>query len=194
MDVVVSELSGKGNLLSKLETHGIQKVGDEQAREVLKDIKRLESQGFSFEAAEASVVMMYKRLDKDYQPPFSLIDFSASVEHRDRRGLFAEATVKVMVNGELIHTVAEGNGPVNSLDKALRKALVDHYPAITAFHLSDYKVRILDGKSGTSAITRVLIETQNGNRSWSTVGASANIIEASWQALVDAVEYGLSIS
>ena len=115
-----------------------------------------------------------------------------NVEHRRGRGIFAEATVKVQVNGDVQHTAAEGNGPVNALDAALRKALVPHYPAIAQFHLADYKVRILDGDHGTAAITRVLIDTQNGTRRWSTVGASANIIEASWRALADAVEYGLS--
>ena len=107
--------------------------------------------------------------------------------------MFAEATVKVQVNGEVYHTAAEGNGPVAALDAALRKALKDYYPEIEKFHLSDYKVRILDGNNGTSATTRVLIETRNGTRSWSTVGASANIIEASWRALVDSVEYGLMV-
>ena len=192
-EVVVSELSGKGNLLSKAEEHGIQVEQDAQASQVLKKLKHLESKGFSFEAAEASVIMMFKRDEKEYTAPFELIDFSALVENRQGRGLFAEATVKVRVGKEVMHTVAEGNGPVNALDMALRKALAGHYPAINRFHLSDYKVRILDTGSGTSAITRVLIETQNGVKSWSTVGASTNIIEASWQALVDAVEYGLLV-
>ncbi len=193
MEVVVSELSGKGNLLSKAEEHGLEVEQEEQASKVLKSIKQLESQGFSFEAAEASVMMMFKREEKDYVPPFELIDFSALVENRSGRGLFAEATVKVRVGGEVMHTAAEGNGPVNALDTALRKALAEAYPAINRFHLSDYKVRILNPGSGTSAITRVLIETQNGVKSWSTVGASTNIIEASWQALVDSVEYGLLV-
>ena len=193
MQVVVSELSGKGNLLSKAEEHGLEVEQEEQASQVLREIKKLEAQGFSFEAAEASVIMMFKRQEKDYTPPFELIDFSALVENRLGRGMFAEATVKVRLGGEVIHTAAEGNGPVNALDMALRKALKDYYPAINRFHLSDYKVRILDTGSGTSAITRVLIETQNGTKSWSTVGASTNIIEASWQALVDSVEYGLLV-
>lgn len=190
MEVVVSELSGRGNLLSKIEEYGFT-VEKEQVGEVLETVKKLESQGFSFEAAEASVVMMFRRKHKDYKPPFELIDFTALVEHRQGRGLFAEATVKVCVEGEVMHTAAEGNGPVNALDLALRKALESHYPALHHFHLSDYKVRIMDGSNGTSAITRVLIETQNGSQPWYTVGASANIIEASWQALVDSIEYGL---
>ena len=117
-----------------------------------------------------------------------------NVEHRQGRGIFAEATVKVRVDGEVLHTAAEGNGPVNALDEALRKALTPIYPELAQFHLADYKVRILDGENGTRATTRVLIDTQNGTRRWSTVGASANIIEASWRALADAVEYGLLVN
>jgi 2-isopropylmalate synthase len=193
MEVVVSELSGRGNLLSKAEEYGIDLGQGEQVSDVLGEIKQLESRGFSFEAAEASVIMMLKRLEKGYTPPFELIDFSATVEHRQGRGIFAEATIKVRVDGDVIHTAAEGDGPVNALDVALRKALATHYPAINHFHLSDYKVRILDGNSGTAATTRVLIETRNDTKVWNTVGASSNIIEASWQALVDSVEYGLMV-
>ncbi|MBI3362956.1 MAG: citramalate synthase, partial [Chloroflexi bacterium] len=145
-----------------------------------------------FEAAEASVAMMMRRQQPGYTPPFELVDFSVLVEHRQGRGIFAEATVKVRVNGEVVHTAAEGNGPVNALDAALRKALTPAYPALANFHLADYKVRILDGDNGTAATTRVLIDTQNGLKRWSTVGASANIIEASWRALADSVEYGLT--
>jgi 2-isopropylmalate synthase len=194
MEVVVSELSGRGNLLSIAEEHGVEIPQQENVPVVLNEIKRLESLGFSFEAAEASVIMMMKRQETTYQSPFELIDFMAQVEHRQGRGMFAEATVKVRVDGEVMHTAAEGNGPVNALDMALRKALAARYPAINHFHLSDYKVRILDGANGTNAVTRVLIETQNGNKSWNTVGASSNIIEASWLALVDSVEYGLIVA
>jgi 2-isopropylmalate synthase len=193
MDVIVSELSGRGNLLSKAEEYGVETGQEDQVSDVLNTIKRLEAQGFSFEAAEASVLMMFKRQEKGYFAPFELIDFNVQVEHRKGRGLFAEASVKVCVDGEIMHTVSEGDGPVNALDLALRKALADRYPSIHKFHLTDYKVRILDGNNGTSATTRVLIETQNGNKSWNTVGASTNIIEASWQALVDSVEYGLTV-
>jgi len=193
MEVVVSELSGKGNLVSKAEEFGINLERDGQAGEVLQTVKELESKGFSFEAAEASVMMLFKRSEKGYKAPFELIDFATQVEHRRLRGIFSEATVKVQVGEEIVHTAAEGNGPVNSLDLALRKALRAHYPAIDSFHLSDYKVRILDGKSGTSAMTRVLIETQNDSEIWNTVGAGTNVIEASWLALVDSVEYGLMV-
>ncbi len=193
MRVVVSELSGRGNLLSKAEEYGLDVNGGEEVAGVLNEIKALEAQGFSFEAAEASVAMMMKRQQPGYTPPFELIDFSVNVEHRQGRGIFAEATVKVRVDGEVLHTAAEGNGPVNALDCALRKALIPRYPAIAHFHLADYKVRILDSSRGTAATTRVLIDTQNGTKRWSTVGAATNIIEASWRALADSVEYGLTL-
>jgi 2-isopropylmalate synthase len=193
MRVVVSDLSGRGNLLSKAEEHGVE-VENEEVLPVLNEIKELESRGFSFEAAEASVTMMLKRQEYGYKPPFDLIDFSVNVEHRDKRGIFAEATVKVRVQGEVLHTAAEGNGPVNALDNALRKALIGYYPQLEGFHLSDYKVRILDSDHGTEAITRVLIDTRNSTSRWSTVGASTNIIEASWRALADSMEYGLMVA
>jgi 2-isopropylmalate synthase len=193
MRVVVSDLSGRGNLLSKAEEHGLEVEGEEVVP-VLNDIKELESRGFSFEAAEASVAIMLKRQEYGYKPPFELIDFFVNVEHRDKRGIFAEAMVKVRVNGEVLHTAAEGNGPVNALDLALRKALTGYYPQINNFHLSDYKVRILDSDHGTEAITRVLIDTSNTTSRWSTVGAGTNIIDASWRALSDAFEYGLAVA
>jgi 2-isopropylmalate synthase len=194
MRVVVSELSGRGNLLSKAEEYGLGAVDSADLTGVLNEIKELESQGFSFEAAEASVALMLKRHQAGYEAPFELIDFSAIVEHRQGRGMFAEATVKVCVKGDVFHTAAEGDGPVNALDTALRKALVVHYPEINSFHLDDYKVRILNGDAGTAASTRVLIETVSDGKRWSTVGASTNIIEASWRALTDAVEYGLMLA
>jgi len=195
MRVVVSELSGRGNLLSKAEEYGLDVNGGAEVAGVLNEIKTLEAQGFSFEAAEASVAMMMKRQQPGYVPPFELIDFSVNVEHRQGRGIFAEATVKVRVpaGGEVLHTAAEGNGPVNALDLALRKALIPRYPAMAHFQLADYKVRILDGSNGTAATTRVLIDTQNGAKRWSTVGAGTNIIDASWRALADSVEYGLAL-
>jgi 2-isopropylmalate synthase len=187
---LVSELSGRGNILDKADQFGVD-VDKEQARDVLSQIKDLEAQGFSFESAEASVSVMLQKMQPDYQPPFELIDFVVTVEHRQGRGMLAEATVKVCLDGEVIHTAAEGNGPVNALDAALRKALEDAYPALANVRLSDYKVRILDSESGTSANVRVLIDTKNGAHRWSTVGASTNIIEASWRALADSMEYAL---
>jgi len=196
MRVVVSELSGRGNLLSKAAEYGLELERDDKVAEVLNEIKALEAQGFAFEAAEASVAMMMKRQDANYKAPFELIDFTVNVDHRQGRGIFAEATVKVRVPGSdhVLHTAAEGNGPVNALDNALRKALLPHYPVLSEFQLADYKVRILDGADGTSAVTRVLIDTHNGTKRWTTVGASVNIIEASWRALADALEYGLTMA
>ncbi len=192
--VVVSELSGRGNLLSKAEEYGLDAPAGSGVSEVLNTIKTLEAKGFSFEAAEASVAMLLKRQQPEYRAPFELIDFAVNVEHRQGRGLFAEASIKVRVGKEILHTVADGSGPVNALDAAIRKALSPVYPSLNDFHLADYKVRILDGENGTAAVTRVLIDTQNGVKRWSTVGASANIIEASWQALADSVEYGLLLA
>jgi 2-isopropylmalate synthase len=188
--VLVSDLAGRGNMLSKAEEFGLD-LEPGMAAEVVAEIKKLESQGYVFEGAEASVAMLIRRRQPDYRPPFELVDFMAVVENRQGRGLFAEATVKVRVEGEELHTVSEGNGPVDALDRALRKALVPVYPELEGFHLADYKVRILDGQNGAAATTRVLIDTQNGYQRWSTVGASTNIIEASWRALADSVEYGL---
>ena len=192
MRVVVSELSGRGNLLSKAEEYGIRVEEGADVGVLLEEIKALEAKGFSFEAAEASVAMMMRRQQAGYRPPFELIDFLVNVEHRSGRGIFAEAMVKVRVDGQVHHTAAEGDGPVDALDQALRKALAARYPELAEIHLSDYKVRILDGTQGTAAITRVLVDMQQAGKRWSTVGASTNIIEASWIALVDAVEYGLT--
>jgi 2-isopropylmalate synthase len=192
MRVVVSELSGRGNLLSKAEEFGLDPKAD--VGSVLNEIKALEARGFSFEAAEASVALLMKRQEPGYKPPFELIDFLVNVEHRTGRGIFSEAMVKVRVDGEVLHTAAEGDGPVDALDAALRKALAGRFPEIKDVRLTDFKVRILDPTTGTGAITRVLIDFQRGNKRWSTVGASTNIIEASWRALADAIEYGLTLA
>jgi 2-isopropylmalate synthase len=187
---VVSELSGRGNVVDKSREFGLD-VNTEQAKSVLERIKTLEAQGFTFESAEASVSMMVRQMQPDYKPPFELVDFMVLVEHRQGRGMLAEATVKVRVGDRIVHTAAEGNGPVSALDEALRKALQDEYPDIAHVRLTDYKVRILDSDSGTSAAVRVLIDTKNGSHHWSTVGASTNIIEASWRALADSMQYAL---
>ena len=191
--VLVSDLSGRGNILYKAGEFGLDGIDKEAAVQVLNRIKQLENEGFSFESAEASVEMMLRRARPDYKPAFELVDFITLVEHRSGRGILAEATVKVRVGDQVVHTAAEGNGPVNALDLALRRALEPFYPQLKDFYLSDYKVRILDGQAGTAAKTRVLIDTTNGHRRWSTVGASTNIIEASWQALADSIEYGLLV-
>ena len=193
MRTVVSELSGRANLLAMIEEHGLA-ASSADVSAVLAEIKQLEAQGFSFEAAEASVALRLRRRDSSYSAPFELVDFVCTVEHRQGRGLVAEASVKVSVAGREYHTVADGNGPVNALNRALRKALAPMYPQVEEIHLSDYKVRILDEANGTAAATRVLIDLYNGTRRWSTVGASTNIIEASWQALADGIEYGLTLA
>ncbi len=188
--VLVSELSGRGNLLYKAQEFGMD-ASKEEVKQVLAQVKELESRGFYFEGAEASVMLMLHRLRPTYRPPFELIDFMVVVEHRQGRGLLAEASVKVRVGDEVMHTAAEGNGPVNALDRALRKALLPHYPHLADVQLADYKVRILDSNAATGATTRVIIDTRNTHSSWSTVGSSTNIIDSSWQALADSMEYAL---
>ncbi len=189
--VLVSELSGKDNIAVKRKEFGLEGLGREEERWVLQQIKELENAGFAFESAEASVDLLLRRARKEYTPRFTMLDFTATVEHRHGRGIFSEATVKVQVGDQLLHEVADGNGPVDALNLALRKAILQFYPRLVNFHLTDYKVRILDSTSGTGATTRVLIDCTDGVRAWSTVGASTNIIEASWIALADAVEYFL---
>ncbi|MFL2650593.1 MAG: citramalate synthase [Anaerolineales bacterium] len=194
MRTVVSELSGHGNLHAKAEEFGMQLDNRETVTEVLSEIKDLESQGFSFEAAEASVAIRLKRRQSDYNPPFEFLDYSATVQHRQGRGMFSESLVKILINNEEVHTAGDGNGPVNALNIALRKAILPTYPKLNDIHLSDFKVRILDGRDGTASLTRVLIDMHNERERWSTVGTSTNIIEASWQALIDGIEYGLLLT
>lgn len=190
--VVVSELSGKGNIAYKAEEFGLELAnGSDQSRQVLQHIKELESQGFQYEGAEGSVELLLRRAQPDYAPPFELLDFHLLIRGRHNGKMAAEATVKVRVEEEEIHTAADGNGPVNALDTAVRKALLPLYPQLADVHLTDYKVRILDGEAGTAAQTRVLIDSSDGRHNWSTVGSSTNIIEASWQALSDSLEYAL---
>jgi 2-isopropylmalate synthase len=189
--VVVSELSGKSNIVFKAEEYGLDLAHGTDSRRVLERIKELESQGFQFEGAEGSVELLIRRSQPDYTPPFKLLDFHVLVRESDNGNMAAEATVKVKVGDQVMHTAADGNGPVNALDAAVRKALLPFYPGLVDVRLTDYKVRILDGGAGTAAQTRVLIDSANGHRTWSTVGSSTNIIEASWQALADSLEYAL---
>ena len=190
MRSVVSELSGRGNIQFQAQTLGLE-LDNEEAQRVLNRIKHLEHEGFTFEAAEASVELMLHRLRPEYVQPFELIDYFVMTERRQNRGLLSEATVKVRVHGEVKFVAAEGNGPVNALSSALRSALEGIYPALRTVRLIDYKVRILDSANGTSALTRVLITFQGGGHVWTTVGASTNIIDASWHALSDSLEYAL---
>jgi 2-isopropylmalate synthase len=189
MRVVVSELSGRGNVLSKAEELGVH-VSEGAELETLREIKEAEARGVSYDSAEASVALLLTRKAQDYQPLFRVVDYQVQVGRRGNHG-FAEAVVKLEVGTHVLHTAAEGNGPVSALDAALRKALTPVYPALAGIHLADYKVRILDGKDGTGATTRVLLDSRDDHRAWSTVGASPNIIEASVDALVDSIEYGL---
>jgi 2-isopropylmalate synthase len=158
---------------------------------LLSHIKELENRGFQFEGAEASVELLIRRSQDSYAPPFELIDFHVLVRDRENGIMASEAMVKIRVGEDTMLTAAEGNGPVNALDKAVRKALLPYYPQLEPVHLVDYKVRILDGDAGTAALTQVLIDSSDGQRTWSTVGSSSNIIEASWQALADSLEYVL---
>jgi 2-isopropylmalate synthase len=190
MRVVVSELSGRGNVRSKAEELGFA-IEDGAEVVVLEQIKEAEARGFSFEAAEASVALMMRRQSPAYRPPFRLVDYKVMVGQRERGETFSEAVIKIAVGDQILHTAAEGNGPVSALDAALRKALGPIFPDVLGIQLVDYKVRILDGQDGTAATTRVLIDSRHGHSQWSTVGASPNIIEASWHALADSVEYGL---
>jgi 2-isopropylmalate synthase len=196
---VVSELSGKRNVIYKAKELGLKLSSkSKEAQELLEKVKLLESRGFQYENAEASFELLIQRAKPGYQPPFELVDFMVVVEKRRRppsqgnpEELLSEAMVKVKVGNKIMHTAAEGNGPVNALDQALRKSLLQFYPSIANVGLVDYKVRILEETIGTSAQVRVLIESTDGEDVWRTVGGSPNIIEASWLALADSLEYWL---
>ncbi|MGP1674664.1 MAG: citramalate synthase [Candidatus Limnocylindrales bacterium] len=189
--LVVSELGGRANTSIRARQLGLELDGIIDARELSTLIKRLEADGLAFEGAEASFELLIRRHAADYAPPFRIVDYTCLVEQRDGRELLAEATVKVAVDGETLHTAADGNGPVNALDAALRKALRAFYPAIDDVHLVDYKVRILDGDAATAARTRVIIDSRDGARTWSTMGSDTNIIAASAAALADSLEYAI---
>jgi 2-isopropylmalate synthase len=189
--LVVSELGGRANLSIRAEQLGHQLEGVVDPRELSKLIKQLEADGLAFEGAEASFELLIRRHAADYVAPFRIVDYTCLVEQRDGREMLAEATVKVEVDGETLHTAADGNGPVNALDAALRKALSAFYPGIDEVHLVDYKVRILDGGAATAARTRVVIDSMDGARTWSTMGSDTNIIAASASALADSLEYAI---
>jgi 2-isopropylmalate synthase len=191
--VVVSELSGRGNVLSKAEEYEVELDPGAEAA-VLRGVKEGEARGYAYEAAEASVALMMRRQAPGYTPPFELVDYKVMVGRRVGEEPVSDAAIKIRVRGEIVHTAAEGNGPVSALDLALRKALVGAYPAVTGIRLEDYKVRILDGNTGTGATTRVMIENGFGEERWTTVGASENVLEASWVALADGIEYGLAVA
>ncbi len=197
--VVVSELSGRRNIIYKAKELGLElPPRGKEAQKLLEQVKLLESRGYQYEGAEASFELLVHRAKPDYQPPFELVDFMVVVETRRRppthKGMeetLSEAMVKVRVGKEVMHTAAEGNGPVNALDQALRKALLRFYPSLAQVKLIDYKVRILEGSVGTGSSVRVLIESSDGANDWQTVGSSTDIIESSWSALADSLEYWL---
>lgn len=194
--ILVSELSGVSNILCKIEELGLDVDADlaktnEQTRNILAEIKRLENQGYQFEGAEASFELLMRKAFNAYKPPFTLETLRVIMEMKEDGKVHSEAVIKIRVEGGVIHTAAEGNGPVNALDNALRKALEDFYPEIPSMTLSDYRVRVLNGDQGTEALVRVLIETSDRHDTWGTVGVSTNIIEASWRSLVDSIAYGL---
>jgi 2-isopropylmalate synthase len=190
MRLVVSELGGKANTQLRAEQLG-QQLDGVDSKALSQVIKQLEADGLAFEGAEASFELLVKRHKDGYESPFTLCDYTVLVEQRGGAELLAEATVKVEVAGEVLHTAADGNGPVNALDSALRKALGAFYPELDAVHLVDYKVRILDSEEATGAQTRVIIDSSNGALEWSTMGSGTNIIAASCLALCDSLEYAI---
>ncbi|HTL58307.1 MAG TPA: citramalate synthase [Candidatus Limnocylindrales bacterium] len=189
--VLVSDLAGRSNIVMKAQELGFDLGNDTpELREILSRIKKLEHEGYEFEAAEGSLALVIRKILKHQEAPFKIEGFHVSIR-RDRSIAVCQASVKVLVDGVTEHTIAEGDGPVNALDQALRNALVKFYPQLKKVRLADYKVRILDSASGTSARTRVLIESTDGKEEWGTVGVHDNIIEASLQALSDSLEYRL---
>ncbi len=190
--MLVSELGGKTQVLLQAKGAGFDLNKDSpQAKKILKLVQDMESQGYHFEAAQASFELLMKRALKKYKKSFELESFKIVIEKTSRNKLISEAVIKLRVKGIKEHTVACGDGPINALDNALRKALKDFYPTLSKMHLSDFKVRVLNEKAGTAAPVRVLIQSQDEDETWNTIGVSENIIEASWLALVDSVEYKL---
>ena len=189
--VLISDLAGRSNIVLKAQELGFSVTNETpELKEILARIKQLEHEGYEFEAAEGSLALLIRKLLKHEKPPFSIQGYHVSMR-RDGASFVCEANVKVLVDGEVEHTIAEGDGPVNALDQALRAALVKFFPQLKRVRLADYKVRILNSTSGTGARTRVLIESTDGKQEWGTVGVHDNIIEASLIALTDSLEYRL---
>ncbi|MEA2011529.1 MAG: citramalate synthase [Verrucomicrobiota bacterium] len=191
--ILISDLSGTSNILIKAEEHNVNlKKNDPEVRKILSELKKLEAEGYEFESAGASFELLMQKMTGNHVPYFKLDGFRVIIEKRGNdEPCISEVTVKLNVDGETEITAAEGDGPVNALDKALRKSLTRFYPEISDVVLTDFKVRILEGNDGTNAKTRVLIESTDGESNWGTVGLSENIIEASWEALVDSIEHVL---
>ncbi|WP_047154395.1 citramalate synthase [Aneurinibacillus tyrosinisolvens] len=191
--VLVSELSGQSNLLFKAQQLNIELDKTKpEGRRIIQKIKELEHQGYQYEGAEASFELLLRKGLDEFEEVFTVESFKVFMEKQGDEDIRTEATVKLCVNGQIVHTVAEGNGPVNALDNALRKALESFFPDIKDMYLTDYKVRVLSEQDATASKVRVLVEsTKDGSNSWSTVGVSANVIEASWEALIDSMRYAL---
>jgi 2-isopropylmalate synthase len=187
-EILASELSGKATIRSQAQQAGLE-LDDEAAARAVERLKEREYRGYHYEAAQASFELLLRQEAGSYAPLFKLESFRVTTEKRADGEVETEATIKVEVDGERYVRVAEGNGPVNALDTALRAAIVDRHPHLADIELTNYKVRILDESHGTGAITRVLLDSSDHEREWGTIGVSENIIEASWEALVDSLEY-----
>ncbi|MGO9909026.1 MAG: citramalate synthase [Solirubrobacteraceae bacterium] len=192
-ELLISELSGRGTVHARARDAGIS-LGDEQASQLIERVKELEHRGYHFEAADGSFELLIRRETGEYAPLFRLESWRAIVEKRADGRVETEATIKIWVDGERYVRTAEGNGPVNALDRALRDALVEIHPHLRDIDLVNFKVRILDETKGTGAITRVLLDASDGDQVWGSIGVSENVIEASWEALVDSLEYGMRVS
>jgi 2-isopropylmalate synthase len=192
--VLISELSGKSNIVAKTTKYAIQN-DTAVMQKILDRVQDLENEGYQFEAAEASFDLLVRKVVGQYAPKFEKLHYRVNVESNGTPDsgvpLETEATIKLRVNDRVEHVVAEGDGPVNALDTALRKALIPAYPNLASMQLVDYKVRVINSTAGTAARVRVVIESRDEHEVWATVGVSENIIEASWLALVDSVEYKL---
>jgi 2-isopropylmalate synthase len=189
--ILVSELSGRSNIAAMTSKHNLQNNRGLQEK-ILEQVVSLENRGYQFEVAEASFDLLVRKCAGKFRPHFDLVKYHVEVGHEQNGQPVTEATIKIAVNGQLRHEVAEGDGPVNALDAALRKALNGIYPGLREMRLIDYKVRVVNSEAGTAARTRVIIESADHSELWGTVGVSENIIEASWIALVDAIEYKLA--
>jgi 2-isopropylmalate synthase len=192
-EVLISELSGKGTVHARAREAGLS-LDDATASRVVERVKELEHRGYHYEAAAGSFELLLRRETGDYEPLFTLESWRAIVEKRADGRVETEATIKIWVDGERYVRTAEGNGPVNALDKALRDALVEIHPHLADIDLVNFKVRILDETKGTGSVTRVLLDASDGDQLWGSIGVSENIIEASWEALVDSLEFGMRIA
>jgi 2-isopropylmalate synthase len=192
--VLISDLSGEASILYKAKEYNIDVDKDRKlVREVVKKIKDLEMHGYQFEGAEGSLELLIKKALGVHKKSFELVGFKVIVDKKEKDHPVSEATIMVKVGDQIEHTAALGKGPVNALDMALRKALYKFYPELKEMDLVDYKVRVFTTQEGTEAVTRVLIQSSDGEQTWGTVGVSENIIEASWRALVDSIDYKLLI-